>query len=245
MNCWSSGQIPTPLSFTSQISIAVGDARGDVDAALARELRRVVEQQEQDLVDLGEVRPDLRQRFLEVLLDRDRVVPDRVLHAEDRLLDDFAEIHVLDLEGHLALLDAPEVEDVLERSQERGAVVERAAQALLRGLREHVVLAGEDGDDRFDDAVQRRAQFARHLLDEIVLELLDLAEPLLAAQQLDVLREEGFGELQDLVVLPVRLAIDLRDAAPQRFVLGDTAGLLDASRDRLGGNLDRFESGRG
>ena len=66
--------------------------------------------------------------------------------------------------------------------------------AVFDALRERVVLAGQHRDDRLDDAVERRAQLARHLLDEVVLEPLDLAELLVAAQQLDVLREERLGE---------------------------------------------------
>jgi hypothetical protein len=198
----------------------------------ARVNLRVVEQQEEDLVDLGEVGPDLRQRLFEALFDRDRVVPDRVLHAEDRLLDDFAEVHVLDLDGHFTLLDAPEVENVLERAKKRGAVVERAPQALLCGLGKYVVLTRQNGDDRLDDAVERRAQLARHLLDEVVLELLDLPETFLAAQQLDVLGEEGFRELQHLVVLPSRRN-DLGDSAAQCLVLDGVLELIRVPQSPL------------
>ena len=63
--------------------------------------------------------------------DADGLAADRVLDAEDRLFHGLAEVHVLDLHGQLALLDAPEVQDVLERTQERRTVVEGATQALL------------------------------------------------------------------------------------------------------------------
>ena len=49
------------VAHLAERASAIDDARGDVDASLARELRRVVEQQEQDLVDLREVGPDLRE----------------------------------------------------------------------------------------------------------------------------------------------------------------------------------------
>ena len=92
-------------------------------------------------------------------------------------------------------------------SVRRNAVPSSSAdrRRLLGAVRERVVLAGQHRDDRFDDAVERRAQLAGHLLDEVVLELLDLAELLVAAQQLDVLGEEGLGELEDLFALLVLL----------------------------------------
>ena len=160
---------------------AAGNPGGNSDPPLLRELGGVVEQQEQDLVDLGEVGPDLRQRLLELFLDRDRVAPDRVLHAEDRLLHHFAKVHVGEFHSHLALLDPPQIEDVLERAQERRSVVQCVAKRLLGALGQHVVLAGQHGDDRLDDAIERCAQLARHLLDEVALELLDLTEAFLAA----------------------------------------------------------------
>jgi hypothetical protein len=181
------------------VQAPVADSRRDLDLAARRELHRVVEQQEEDLRQLREVGPDLRKALVDALLDHEALVADRVLYAEDRLGDRLPEVHVLDLDGQLALLDAPEVEDVLERAQEGGAVVQRRAQARLRGLGEALVLAGQHRDDRLDDAVERRAQLPRHLLDEVVLQLLDLAELLVRAQQLDVLREERLGELEDLL----------------------------------------------
>ena len=87
------------------------------------------------------------------------------------------------------------------------------------------MLARENGDRRFDDAVERRAQLARHLLDEVVLELLDLAELLIASQQLDVLGEELFGEPQQLVAsarplpCPAQCSVHCRTGATSDVVL--------------------------
>ena len=50
---------------------------------------------------------------------------DLVSHVEDRLLEHLRDVHVLQLDPHLVLLDTPKVEDVLEHSRQVVAFVQR------------------------------------------------------------------------------------------------------------------------
>ena len=90
------------------------DGGSDLDLAGGCELRSVVEQQEEDLADLREIGADAREGLRDLRRDAQRLLAEPILDAEDCLVDELAEVDVLDLDGQLALLDAPEVEDALK-----------------------------------------------------------------------------------------------------------------------------------
>src|SRR5262249_53135995 len=119
------------------------------------------------------------------------------------------------------------------RPQERAALVERGAQRRLGRIGERLVLRGQYRDDRLDDAAERRAQLARHLLDEVVLQPLDLPELLVRAQQLDVLGEERLGELQPLLAL-LLVALVRRAVRAQRLALLCHALVIESQRQQFG-----------
>ena len=123
----------------------------------------------------------------------------RVPNVEDGLLDDLRQVYLLELHAELVLLDAPQVQDVLQCTEECVSIVERAAQRFPSRRREVLVLVREHGDHALDDAVEGRAQLVAHLLDQIALQLLYLSETLFLLDQLQVLCEQLLRESQHLV----------------------------------------------
>ena len=111
------------------------------------------------------------------------------MYAENRFVDQIRETDFLEDDRQLTLFDPPQIENVLEGSLKGRTFVQSVAQTALGRIRNGLVLASQNRNDRFDDVVERRAKFARHLFNEVVLEFFDLAQLLVIAQQLDVLGE--------------------------------------------------------
>jgi len=101
-------------------------------------------------------------------------------------------------------------------------------------VRERLVLARQDRDDRLDDAVERRSEFPRHLFDEVVLELLDLPEFLVVSQELDILRKERFGEFEHFLAVVVGTlgALRLYQSRFRGLELLAEAGVIEKQRER-------------
>src|SRR5437899_4772708 len=136
-------------------------------AAVGRELDRVGQEVDEDLLHLALVGLNVAQRRIDAHLQSD-IVPLRTLaHQRHRIGERRSDIECRQVELHPARLDLRQVEDVVDESQQvlarridvvqviRLLLVHLAKEFLLQHLR------------KADDRVQRRAKLMRHVGEEL------------------------------------------------------------------------------
>jgi hypothetical protein len=87
---------------------------------------------------------------------------------------------------------------------------------------------------RGDHPVERRAQLPGHLLEEVGLELVDLAEGLLLLNQRDVPAEQLLARAQQLVTLALQPPALFRELLGQGLGLAKRLGIGEGEGDLVG-----------
>ena len=164
--------MPMPVSRTSKRRIAcvVGFADagdGDDHLAVAGELDRVADEIVEDLAQSSGIAAQMHRHFWPD--ESGQLKPLAVgLRGEQvhRVVDDFAQFKVGDLEVEFARLDLGEIENVVDDDEERFA-------ADPHGAGEFALLGRQVGHQQqvghADDAVHRRANFVAHVGQELAL----------------------------------------------------------------------------
>ncbi len=174
------------MSSTSTTADPVNRPEAHVDAAARlRELQRVRDEVVQDLRKPRRIPLELRElRRPQAQLDAFRARGRQ--RALDALLDDLPEVDALKVERELARVDLGDEEEVVHEPEQplRVAVGDGEEAALL------LVEAGV-GEQKLEvaaDGRQRRSQLVRHRRDELALEAVELAQPLVLPGQPAVVR---------------------------------------------------------
>src|SRR5256714_1236761 len=177
--------------------VAIRARGGSVDgSAVGRELHRVREGVEPDLLHLPRVGLDEIDARRHLEGESDRVTSRTLAHHRDAVLERLDERERVDVELHPAGLDLGQIEDVVDQAEEMAARAEHVVEilGLLWVERPEHLLEEHLGEP--NDRVERCSQLVRHRREELALvpardlELLALLLDLL--EELDVLdRDRG------------------------------------------------------
>src|SRR5207237_3457274 len=99
-------------------------------AAVGRELERIRQEIQEDLLDLALVGADRADALVDVPAQRDAAAAGALAHEGQGVVDGGGQIELDDLQLHASGLDFREIEDVVDERQEMPAGVEDVAQVL-------------------------------------------------------------------------------------------------------------------
>ena len=221
--------MPMPVSVDRQASTRplAGVARArDRDAAMVRELQRVAQQVEHDLLHLLAIARDRLQVLRHVERDRELRAQDDRLELGLHLADQIGNLERRQLQRHPARFDARDVENLVDDRRAGGGRSTRCAPSCrLTGGVERPGNALQQHRRVAEHRVERRPELVRHVGEELRLQRRRLLElDRLAPQQLVLLRDVGGRRLNLALELVGRLLQLLVQPAPSRSPRGDRAG---------------------
>src|SRR5262245_18541499 len=203
----------------------VGDAEDDgvrfavdlkTDRAAIRELDRVRQKVEQDLLELRLVRLKRRTQSGDDLAEREPLGRHHRLDLFRDFVDEILEHDAFDVHGHLSGLDARQVGDVVDQGQQvvrRGSAARDVVPLLLGQVPGDPV---EQERRVADHGVERRAQLVRHAGEKVGLQLVGLRELLGLPEEPLVLLREIRRRRGDA---PFELAVELLERVVKPLVL--------------------------
>jgi hypothetical protein len=206
--------------------------------ALGRgELGRVREQVHHHLDQPVAVAADRRAGRLQVGRQRDPPLGGHPAGRGDALLDDLPQVAALDLPLHLPGLDLREVEHVVDQPGQPVRLAHDDLQEVSPLVLGEVGRVEQDLRERADRG-QRRAQLVADGRDELVLQLVELAQALVRVAQL----RRGLLQRQRLLLQPPAVLDDLRGLVQDLHQVAGADHLAahhGAHHDPRGGGADR------